>query len=92
MIFLIRVTVHWCYMCHGFHIREHGQSALTLPHVAATLEALHTKLLLKCSRACDFTLDLCSRLGIFHSETCNTILHKSGEDSMLNHFNCKRNC
>lgn len=50
-------------MRHGFHTREHGQSALKLPHVAA-LKALYAKLLLKCSHTCDFSLNLGLRLGI----------------------------
>lgn len=70
--------------------RERGQSALKLPCVAAALEALHTKLLLKGCHIYYFTLNLCSRLGVFHSETQYCV--KNGEDSMLNNFNCKSKC
>jgi len=83
MLFLIRVSVHWCYKRRSFHTREHGQSTLKLPPMAATLEALHSKLLLKCSYTCDFIPNMYSRLCVFHSAICNTILCKSGEDSLL---------
>lgn len=49
--------------------REHGQSTVKLPCVAAVLEALHTQLLLKGCHTCYFTLNFCSRLGNLHSET-----------------------